>query len=43
MLQVAWNCIVEHGAKAIADALCINTTLTALDMSANGIGKSLVN
>ena len=25
--------------QALADALCVNTTLTALDMSANGIGK----
>jgi hypothetical protein len=39
---VAWNCIVEHGAKALADTLCVNTTLTSLDMSANGIGKVLL-
>jgi len=31
----------EHGAKALADALCVNTRLTSLDMSANGIGKEV--
>jgi Ran GTPase-activating protein (RanGAP) involved in mRNA processing and transport len=30
---------VGAGAKALADALCVNTTLTELDISANGIGK----
>jgi hypothetical protein len=32
---------VEHGAKTLADALIVNTTLTSLDMSANGIGKEV--
>lgn len=43
-LSLEWNCIGiwESGVDALADALCVNNTLTSLDLRNNRISSKSV-
>jgi Ran GTPase-activating protein (RanGAP) involved in mRNA processing and transport len=39
VLRLEDCCLAELGGRTLADALCLNTTVTSMDIGSNGLGE----